>query len=201
MKQARCAFGGEILMPEEVKLLRGICARIASQRWFPDGPNRQERLAAYILSMYLRGLVFPDKLEEVCTLAARLHYAVGKKAGNLVLHGQRFLVVEDEALLARDALRRLTAQGATVAGPVGTVAEALLLLETAEMDAALLDITLDGESVFPVAEQLRQRKIPFAFVTGLDRSNLPPAFKGVPIFPKPADWATVASSLVGSTAA
>ena len=79
------------------------------------------------------------------------------------------LVVEDHGLIAsefEDAVRR---NGGGVLGPATRVSEALALIEAAPCDAALLDITLEyGETVYPVAERLRAKRIPFAFVTGWD---------------------------------
>jgi DNA-binding response OmpR family regulator len=79
------------------------------------------------------------------------------------------LVVEDHRFIAsefEDAVRR---NGGRVLGPAARVSEALALLDAASCDAALLDVTLEhGETVYPVAERLRAKRIPFAFVTGWD---------------------------------
>ncbi len=79
------------------------------------------------------------------------------------------LVVEDHGFIAsefEDAVRR---NGGRVLGPAARVSEALALIEAAPCDGALLDITLEhGETAYPVAERLRAKRIPFAFVTGWD---------------------------------
>ena len=64
--------------------------------------------------------------------------------------GKRILVVEDEYLIADDLRTQLTAHGATVVGPVASVNEALALIESRAIDAAILDINLDAETTFPV---------------------------------------------------
>lgn len=69
-------------------------------------------------------------------------------------------------MLAKDVLTRLVAEGAVVTGPVGTVADAIDLAGDIDLDAALLDVSLDGELVYPVAEILISKNIPFAFVSG-----------------------------------
>ncbi|EYD76939.1 putative response regulator receiver (CheY-like protein) [Rubellimicrobium mesophilum DSM 19309] len=98
------------------------------------------------------------------------------------------LVVEDEYLLADDLRRDLEAAGARVLGPVASVPEALELIEEAgRVDAAILDVNLAGRMVFPVAEVLSRRGVPFVFATGYERWALPEAFARVPRCDKPLD--------------
>jgi CheY-like chemotaxis protein len=88
-----------------------------------------------------------------------------------VLDGLRILVVEDNFLAAevvRDALER---NGCTVIGPVGRVADGLRLAQREALDAALLDINLNGDRCFAIAEALRGRDVPFIFLTGYDDST------------------------------
>ena len=89
------------------------------------------------------------------------------------LRGMRVLLVEDQMIVAieiEDFLRRL---GCVVVGPVGTLESALRLAREAALDAAVLDVSLDSEKVFPVAEELQTRGIPFIFATGYGESVLP----------------------------
>src|SRR5438309_716085 len=81
--------------------------------------------------------------------------------------GRRFLVVEDEYVIAADLAVCLQALGIEVAGPAASVAEALTLLESDgdRLDGAVLDINLGNERVYPVADVLRGRGIPFVFTT------------------------------------
>ncbi len=105
-----------------------------------------------------------------------------------VLRGRRVLVVEDEYLLAEDLRQELERQGAEVLGPVPTVAEALELLATGPAPSiAILDINLQGEMAFPVADALRERAIPFVFATGYDAQAIPPAYADVPRMEKPLE--------------
>ena len=102
------------------------------------------------------------------------------------LAGSRILVVEDEYFLADDARSTLSRLGAEVVGPAPTVAEASALIETGgQIDCALLDVNLRGETAFDVADALQQRGIPFAFVTGYDRDTIPERFSGIPYLAKP----------------
>jgi CheY-like chemotaxis protein len=95
------------------------------------------------------------------------------------------LVVEDHGVIAlefEDAIRR---HGGLVLGPAGRVSDALALIETTECDAALLDITLEyGETVYPVAERLYAKRIPFAFVTGWE-GGLGERYGNAPVLRKP----------------
>lgn len=113
-----------------------------------------------------------------------------------LLRDRRVLVVEDEYMLADTMERGLRKAGATVLGPVPSVAQALALLAAEpDIDAAVLDINLDGERVFPVADALAARGVPFLFTTGYDASDLPAAYAGVTRCGKPVDVAAVVRAL------
>jgi CheY-like chemotaxis protein len=112
--------------------------------------------------------------------------------------GKKVLIVEDEYFLADETRRKLEDIGAVVVGPVGTVKGALELLETEKIDAAILDIHLIDELVFPVAEALDRRNIPFVFATGYDPSILPAKFTGFALCEKPAELGDIAEALFGT---
>lgn len=98
----------------------------------------------------------------------------------------RVLIVEDEYYLADDTRSILSDAGAEVLGPVATVAEASGIIDAErKIDAVLLDVNLRGEMAFEVADTLRSRAIPFAFVTGYDRTALPQRFADAPSLEKP----------------
>ena len=102
------------------------------------------------------------------------------------LRDRRILVVEDEYMVAEDLRIELEEMGAEVLGPVPSVAGALALLARgARPDAAILDVNLGGEMVFPLAEALRERGVPFMFATGYDAWSLPAAYAEVPRCEKP----------------
>ena len=73
--------------------------------------------------------------------------------------------------------------------------EALRLAQEAEQDAAILDLKLGGAVVFPVAEVLRNRTIPFTFATGYGSTRLPPPFRDSPTLPKPFSYQSLADAL------
>jgi CheY-like chemotaxis protein len=98
---------------------------------------------------------------------------------------RRVLVVEDEYFIADDMARALSSLGGEVVGPVPTLDKALALVAAERVDAAVLDINLKGQTVFPVADALRERGVPFVFATGYDQSAVPVEYEDVPRWEKP----------------
>lgn len=104
------------------------------------------------------------------------------------LAGLRLLLVEDEFVLAVGLSDTLGDLGADVVGPVASVADALALLETLpEIDGAVLDVNLGREAVYPVADALLARGLPFVFATASDPERLPERFRAVRVCRKPFD--------------
>jgi CheY-like chemotaxis protein len=96
------------------------------------------------------------------------------------------LIVEDEWLLAETVEEAVRDLGYDVMGSVATVREALDLICREVITAAVLDISLNhGEKSFPIARALRERRIPFLFLTGYLNEDLPPEFSGEPTASKP----------------
>lgn len=89
------------------------------------------------------------------------------------LRGRRILLVEDTALAAMEATQALEGEGCLVQA-ASDLAAALVLAQGAPLDAAVLDVNLNGEMVFPAAHALRKRNIPFLFLTGYDDPSLWP---------------------------
>ena len=83
-----------------------------------------------------------------------------------VLEGIRVLVVEDEFLVATLIEDMLMAAGCIVAGPIPRLSEALDAVDRGTFDAAVLDVNLAGDRIYPVADALSRRNVPFVFVTG-----------------------------------
>ncbi len=116
----------------------------------------------------------------------------------LPLTGRRVLLVEDDYFIAVDLKTGFEEGGAEVLGPVPSVKEALALIaSTAQIDAAVLDINLQDELVYPVADALHARGVPFLFATGYDPAAVPPPHGGVTLCQKPIDPQIVARTLFG----
>ena len=105
------------------------------------------------------------------------------------LRGRRLLVVEDEYLIAASLARELEGRGAAVVGPAGSVRDALALVEAEgdRLDGAVLDINLRDERVYPVADALAARGVPFVFLTGYQRDSIDRRYANVPLLQKPIE--------------
>jgi len=103
------------------------------------------------------------------------------------LAGLQLLVVEDEAMVALLIEEMLVELGARQVDVAGSVAQGLLLLgdDREAPNGAVLDVNIGGEKVFPVAERLRLRGVPFIFATGYGAAGVAPAFASAPILAKP----------------
>ena len=104
------------------------------------------------------------------------------------LRGARILVVEDEMMAASMLEMVLGDCGCVVVGPVPSVEMGLALAKDGPIDAAILDVNLGGEPVFPIADLLAAKHVPMVFVTGygapgVDGSRYP----GAPVVQKPYD--------------
>ena len=97
----------------------------------------------------------------------------------------RMLVVEDEVLVAMMIEDALAGMGIEVAGVAGTLEEALKCAREGSFDCALLDVHLRGRDIFPVAEVLSERGVPFIFATGYGQGMLPEKFRDRPVLQKP----------------
>lgn len=108
---------------------------------------------------------------------------------------KRVLVVEDEVLLALTLEDHLANFGWTVVGPYHDLRSARAAADSEAFDCAILDVNLNGEMVFPLAEHLQTRAIPFLFVTGYAEANLPEHLRAVPRVGKPYDGVVLTRSL------
>lgn len=118
------------------------------------------------------------------------------------LKGLTILLVEDEAFIAMDLEDHLTDAGATVVGPVPTLGEAERVAREEEVDAAILDVMLGRDEVFPAADILQDRGIPFLFHSAhAEPERIHDAYPSVPLMPKPGDTEKLLGKLIAITAA
>jgi two-component sensor histidine kinase/response regulator RpfG family c-di-GMP phosphodiesterase len=104
-----------------------------------------------------------------------------------VIHGKRIMIVEDEALVAMILEDQLVDLGYSIAATCASVPDALKALGTDKPDAAILDVNLGGQLVYPVADQLMDRGIPFVFVTGYGRESVDQRYAAIQVLEKPVD--------------
>jgi CheY-like chemotaxis protein len=101
------------------------------------------------------------------------------------LKGLRVIVVEDETLLAMLLEDMLAELGCDVLWTAHRVGKALDLLARSDPDAAVLDVNIAGDEVYPVAQALAARNTPFVFATGYGARGLHEAWRARPIVQKP----------------
>lgn len=114
-----------------------------------------------------------------------------------MLAGQRILVVEDEMLVLMAIEDMLADLGCTSISVAASVDKALRLIETEEFDLATVDVNLNGTRSYPVAQQLAQRGVPFAFSTGYGEHGIDEGFGGRPVLNKPYSPAQFVAVLAG----
>lgn len=110
---------------------------------------------------------------------------VGENLGPLT--GLRILVVEDDYFIADEICSTLRGHGAEIVGPAPSVERGLQLIESHQLDCAVLDINLQGNLAFGIARELRRRGTPALFATGYDMSVLPIEFSGSIRLEKPVN--------------
>jgi CheY-like chemotaxis protein len=97
----------------------------------------------------------------------------------------RVLLVEDEAIIAIMLEDMLAELGCEVIGPAASIAEAIQLAGAESLGGAFLDVNLGGESVYPVADLLAARGIPFVFVSGYGPTGIAARYSGAIVLSKP----------------
>ncbi len=112
------------------------------------------------------------------------------------LKDRTIFVAEDEYYAADDLRRELTRLGAKVIGPAPMLDRAVEMIEEAEnIDGAILDINLGGELIYPAADLLADRRVPFLFATGYDKTVIPSRFDVVTRCEKPIGPDRLASAV------
>jgi CheY-like chemotaxis protein len=101
------------------------------------------------------------------------------------LQGLRVLVVEDEAAISLLLEDMLLDFGCEVVGPAARLAAALDAVQRERLDLAILDVNVAGEPIYPVAEALLERSVPFVFSTGYGSAGIKDAFRDRPVLQKP----------------
>lgn len=174
-----------------------------STSW-PAGPKRTLKLELagdVTLDFARKGLraIFDLPLENLRATDGKLRGDVQRtrapsSEGQVSLEGKTVLLVGDEHLVANEVAECLSAGGCCVVGPVPSLERAMRAAGTEELDAAVLEVNLNGELVWPAAKVLRARRIPFVFATGYSGMIAPPPeLAAAPWIEKPVEPKRLAS--------
>jgi CheY-like chemotaxis protein len=108
---------------------------------------------------------------------------------------RRVLLVEDEMLVVWLLEDMLADLGCAVVGPASSVNQALAMIDAEAIDAAVLDVNLNGKMSYPIADALTARGVPFAFSTGYDKDTLLDDYRSFPVLQKPFHRAELSAAL------
>jgi PAS domain S-box-containing protein len=114
----------------------------------------------------------------------------------ITVTGNKIMVVEDEALVAMSLRDSLDELGFSVIGPFSRISEAMIALRNNHVDAAVLDVNLGGELIYPLADVLTADHVPFVFITGYGADEIERRYASIPILQKPIEADALKSMLV-----
>lgn len=177
-------FGTRIILASIESQLRGR----ADFNWRPEGLR-------CVISVPLCNAI-ESVSEESRNVAEGTMVGMG-----ISLDGGSIMLVEDEVIVALAVSDSLSDLGFSVIGPFSRVSDACRALTGNQVDAAILDVNLDGEMVYALAKMLDDRKIPFVFVTGYGSESIEPGFEHIPVLQKPIEKDMLSRIFVLSNAA
>ncbi|MFC3126852.1 HWE histidine kinase domain-containing protein [Pseudoroseomonas globiformis] len=152
-RPSRRGFGLRLVDATVRSQFRG---RIAYE-WRPEGLHCAMTIAAERIS--LRG---PVSISGTPALAPPAPQDMPVPLGP-----RRILLAEDEPLVAMELESKLRRLGFIVVGPAATLQRAMeLATGEEELAGAVLDVNLNGQAVFPLADLLVRRNVPVLFATG-----------------------------------
>jgi CheY-like chemotaxis protein len=85
--------------------------------------------------------------------------------------------------------------GCAVVGPASSVNQALAMIDAEAIDAAVLDVNLNGQMSYPIADALAARGVPFVFSTGYDKDALLDGYRTFPVLQKPIQRSELSAAL------
>jgi PAS domain S-box-containing protein len=170
--------------------IEGQLGGSAEFEWCPDG------LRCKLSVPYKGGKELPPRKPRAEPATAEQG---GSSVVNPVSSERPVLLVEDEPLISMMIADMLSDNGHQVDGPYSRFNEALAAATNNELQAGILDVNVSGESVYPIAETLTRRHIPFVFVTGYSADSIDPRFNHVPVLQKPVELQTIWAALARST--
>jgi CheY-like chemotaxis protein len=108
---------------------------------------------------------------------------------------KRVLVVEDESLIGMLTMDMVKELGYATLGPLTNIADAQAVIANSDIDVAVIDLNLNGQPAYPLAEALQAKGVPFVFVTGYAPDSIDGRFAHVPLIQKPIPREALASAL------
>ena len=111
------------------------------------------------------------------------------------LAGRRILIVEDSPVVGPYTADLLAELGCEAVGPAPTMAAARTLAEEGQFDAAIMDVHIRGERVFPLCDLLASRGVPFLLTSGYAAWELPEKLRECPRLQKPYTLEDLAKGL------
>jgi CheY-like chemotaxis protein len=105
------------------------------------------------------------------------------------------LLVEDEVMIRMMVADMLEELGLSVAAEAGDIEDAIKLAESAHFDIAILDVNVKGKFIWPVAELIKARRLPFIFATGYGASGVPKEHSDRPVLQKPFQLQVLANAI------
>ena len=119
-----------------------------------------------------------------------------------MLNGLPILIVEDEPIIALGLAFEVERFGGVPVGPVPTVLQAIEMLQSKAVGAAMLDANLLDRDVTPVAVALIRQSIPFVIHSAIGMPDeLKQLHPDIPVIPKPAAAEAVVNALLEQLAA
>jgi CheY-like chemotaxis protein len=102
-----------------------------------------------------------------------------------VTEARTVLIVEDEPLISMMLEDFLDTLGHRVAASCDSLSDAILRVEQGGFDIAIIDVNLKGELIWPVADRLQDRNIPYVLATGGHIEPPPSRHADAPVLSKP----------------
>jgi len=116
------------------------------------------------------------------------------------LSNRKVLVVEDEMMIAMLIEDMLDELGCTLVGPATNVPRALDLIDKEQVEVAVLDLNLDGQDTYAIADALQRKNLPFIFATGYGSAGLRKEYGNRPVLQKPFQISELETALVEALA-
>jgi hypothetical protein len=114
------------------------------------------------------------------------------------LSGKQLVILDYDSAFAAQMAGELRLLGARVLGPAPTLFYAMQLIghrDRRNIDAAILEVQPQNETVYDMADTLRQRGVPVLFTSSFEPHAFPQRFSNVPLLRKPMDGGKLVAQL------